>query len=94
MHTAPYWAMAHLTCYHCRITCVVCRKIEFLQVVTPRTIALAGVAFNATTPNRVLPNPFPSKSPLRPCRTRAEAEFQSQSYPLSINTRNAREFST
>ncbi|KLY39477.1 hypothetical protein SK94_05639, partial [Klebsiella pneumoniae] len=21
MHTAPYWAMAHLTCYHCRITC-------------------------------------------------------------------------
>ncbi|KMA34599.1 hypothetical protein SM51_05654, partial [Klebsiella pneumoniae] len=35
MHTAPYWAMAHLTCYHCRITCVVCRKIEFLQVVTP-----------------------------------------------------------
>ncbi|KMD50435.1 hypothetical protein SL79_05615, partial [Klebsiella pneumoniae] len=22
MHTAPYWAMAHLTCYHCRITCV------------------------------------------------------------------------
>ena len=38
MHTAPYWAMAHLTCYHCRITCVVCRKIEFLQVVTPRTV--------------------------------------------------------
>ncbi len=30
MHTVPCWAMAHLTCYHCRITCWLSLRIEEL----------------------------------------------------------------
>ncbi|MCZ7304881.1 hypothetical protein, partial [Salmonella enterica] len=28
MHTTRLWAMAHLTCYHCHITCVVVSPIR------------------------------------------------------------------
>ncbi|ENW9131539.1 hypothetical protein ACFME5_005094 [Escherichia coli] len=35
MPTAPFWAMARLTCYHCHITCWLSQKIGFMQVVTP-----------------------------------------------------------
>ena len=84
--------MARLTCYHCHITCCSHHESSFYRWSHPRTIALvAGVAFNATTPDRITPKPFSDKSPLRPCGTRARGEFESQSYPLSINTRIARE---
>lgn len=36
----------------------------------------------------IRPKPFSSKLGTNPCGTRAECEFQSQSYPLSINTRH------
>ncbi|SUG40503.1 Uncharacterised protein [Salmonella enterica] len=51
MHTTQLWAMAHLTCYHCRITCVSrITNSNLYRWSHPRTIALvAGVAFNATT---------------------------------------------
>ena len=94
MHTTQLWAMAHLTCYHCHITCCVSRitNSNSYRWSHPRTMPLvAGVAFNATTPDRITPKPFSDKSPLRPCGTRAGGEFESQSYPLSINTRIARE---
>ena len=42
-------------------------------------------------PKIIQTNPFRSKSRLRPCGTRAGDEFQSQIYPLSINTRITRE---
>lgn len=51
---------------------------------------VAGVAFNATTSDKILSKPFPSKSALSPDVTRDRAKLQSQSYPLSINTRIAR----
>ncbi len=85
--------MAHLTCYHCHITCVSrITNSNLYRWSRPRTIALvAGVAFNATTPDRITLKPFSDKFPLRPCGTRAGGQFESQSYPLSINTRIARE---
>ena len=93
MHTTRLWAMAHLTCYHCHITCVSrITNSNLYRWSRPRTMpVVAGVAFNATTSDRILPNPFRSKCALKPCGTRAGGQFESQSYPLSINTRNARE---
>ena len=85
--------MAHLTCYHCHITCVSrITNSNLYRWSRPRTMpVVAGVAFNATTPDRITLKPFSDKSPLRPCGTRAGGQFESQSYPLSINTRIARE---
>ncbi len=84
--------MARLTCYHCHITCCSHHESSFCRWSHPRTMpVVAGVTFNATTPDRITLKPFSDKSPLRPCGTRAGGEFESQSYPLSINTRNARE---
>ena len=77
MHTTRLWAMAHLTCYHCHITCVSrITNSNSYRWSHPRTVsAVAGVAFNATTSNRLAPNSFTSKSRLNPCGTRAEACF-------------------
>lgn len=85
--------MAHLTCYHCHITCVSrITNSNLYRWSRPRTMpVVAGVAFNATTSDRILLNPFRSKCALKPCGTRAGGQFESQSYPLSINTRIARE---
>lgn len=93
MHTTRLWAMAHLTCYHCHITCVSrITNSNLYRWSRPRTMpVVAGVAFNATTSDRILLNPFRSKCALKPCGTRAGGQFESQSYPLSINTRIARE---
>ena len=85
--------MAHLTCYHCHITCVSrITNSNLYRWSRPRTMpVVAGVAFNATTSDRILLNPFRSKCALKPCGTRAGGQFESQSYPLSINTRITRE---
>ena len=93
MRTTRLWAMAHLTCYHCHITCVSrITNSNLYRWSRPRTMpVVAGVAFNATTSDRILLNPFRSKCALKPCGTRAGGQFESQSYPLSINTRIARE---
>lgn len=55
--------------------------------------ALAGVS-HITVAQILLSKSFSSKSPLSPTATRPEATLQSQSYPLSINTRITREFRT
>ncbi|MEF7809975.1 hypothetical protein U9420_24880, partial [Escherichia coli] len=44
-----------------------------------------------TAKTKIHSKPFRSKLPFSPVLTRPRGKFESQSYPLSINTRNARE---
>ncbi|CNO41203.1 Uncharacterised protein [Salmonella enterica subsp. enterica serovar Typhimurium str. DT104] len=66
-------------------------SIQFPRWSSPRTTPIVAGVYFLTAKTKIHSKPFRSKLPFSPVLTRPRGKFESQSYPLSINTRIARE---